>query len=198
MAGGGRPDLRPGEEKLSTAQVGPHLARDASGNRGRPHSHLTRIRLLWAVEHRLHRAGESDRPPWNSCAGTTDVGHGTAVPSSLSPSGVVAGLLPFCASSRSTACEARTAAGARWQTSGTTLSPVNSGDGSRENEPTVDSKGSALMPLAAGFCLRATEARAGCSIIPPRRRGRCLVSGRGDLSGLSNDENTSLKWDCTG
>src|SRR5437588_11072379 len=34
--------------------------------------------------------------------------------------------------------------------------------------------------------------------VPVEALGRSLVSGRGGLSGLSTDEKTSLKWDCRG
>ena len=62
VAGGSGADLRAGEEKLPTAQVGSGDPCDAAWNRGRSQSRLTGIRLLWAVEHGFYRAGESDRP----------------------------------------------------------------------------------------------------------------------------------------
>jgi hypothetical protein len=71
----------------------------------------------------------------------------------------------FCASSRIPTNSARSAAQARGQAGGATLSAANSGDGSRENHPTMDSMRGALLPLVAGFRLRATEARWGCSVM---------------------------------
>ena len=54
MAGGGEPDLRPGEKKLPTAQAGARLARDASGDPSRSHGRLTADGSFWTVEHRLY------------------------------------------------------------------------------------------------------------------------------------------------
>ena len=54
MAGGGWPDLRSGEEKLSTAQAGAGHIGDAPVNRGDSQSCLTGIGLLWQVEHRFY------------------------------------------------------------------------------------------------------------------------------------------------
>ncbi len=51
MAGGGWPDLRPGEEKLSAAQTGAGHTGDAPGNRGRSQSRLREVGPLWEVEH---------------------------------------------------------------------------------------------------------------------------------------------------
>jgi hypothetical protein len=68
--------------------------------------------LLWAAEHRFHRADESDRPPWRGSAGTSHVGHGEARPTTAGPFGMVASLVSFCAPPRSTTNGAR-AAGSR-------------------------------------------------------------------------------------
>src|SRR5258708_3283876 len=54
VAGGSKPDLRPGEEKLPTAEAGTRLARDASWNRGRSQSRLTGTGPLWKAQHRLY------------------------------------------------------------------------------------------------------------------------------------------------
>jgi len=51
-----------------------------------------------AAEHGFYRARECDRPPWNSRAGSPDLGHRTAVSTAACPSGVLAGRLPFCTS----------------------------------------------------------------------------------------------------
>ena len=101
---------------------------------------------------------ESDRPPWSSGSGSSHLGHGSAVPTPAGPSGVVASVLPFCASSRIAASDARAAARTRWQTSGATLSATYASHGSRENQPTMDGARGALVPLAAGFRLRGSQA----------------------------------------
>ncbi len=165
MAGGAKADLPSGEEKLSTAQAGTGLACDASWHRDRSHSRLTGIRPLWTVEYRLYRAGESDRPTWNSRTDTPHVGHRTAVSPPAGPSGVVASLLPFCTSPCLATSGARAATRARWQSSGTTLPATDASHGSGKNEPTMDSHRGALLPLAASFRLRATQARCGCSVM---------------------------------
>jgi len=46
-----------------------------------------------AAEHGFYRAGESDHPPWNSCAGSSHLGHGEACSTSARPPGVVASVL---------------------------------------------------------------------------------------------------------
>ena len=51
---GSKPDLRPGEEKLPTAEAGTRLARDASWNRGRSQSRLTGTGPLWKAQHRFY------------------------------------------------------------------------------------------------------------------------------------------------
>jgi transposase-like protein len=54
VAGGGRSDLWPGEEKLSTAQADLCDACNAPGDRGRSQSHLTGIRPFWTAQHRFY------------------------------------------------------------------------------------------------------------------------------------------------
>ncbi len=54
LAGGGRSDLRPGQEKLPTASARMGLAGNASWNRGRSQSRLTGIGPLWTAQHRLY------------------------------------------------------------------------------------------------------------------------------------------------
>ncbi len=83
---------------------------------------------------------------------------------------MVASLVSLCASSRITA---RAATRARWQTGGATLPAAYGSSGSRQNQPTMDGARGALLPIAAGFRLRASQARWGCSIIPCRGRGTC-------------------------
>src|SRR5437868_837622 len=107
MAGRAKPDLRPGEEMLPTAQADASHARDASWNTGGSHSRLTGIGPLRAAEHRFYRASESDGPSWDSCARSSHVGDGTAGPTPVSSPGVVACVLPFCASTPITASSAR-------------------------------------------------------------------------------------------
>jgi hypothetical protein len=54
MAGGGRSDLRPGEEKLPTAHAGSSHAGDAAWNRGGSQSRLRGIRPLWTTQYGFH------------------------------------------------------------------------------------------------------------------------------------------------
>ena len=90
--------------------------------------------------------------------------------------------------------------------SGATLPAADASHGSRENHPTMDGARGALLPLAAGFRLRATEARCGwqCHVagrsvkVPAEEVGWSLTPGRGGLSGLSTDEKTSPKGVCRG
>jgi hypothetical protein len=75
---------------------------------------------------------------WLSRAGTTDLGHFSAVSTSTGPSGAVARLLSLCAPTPSAASSARAAARARLHPAGTTPPAAYTGDGSRKNEPTMD------------------------------------------------------------
>ena len=50
-------------------------------------------------------------------------------------------------------------AAARWQASSATLPAAYGSSGSRENQPTMDRARGALLPIAAGFRLRVTQAR---------------------------------------
>src|SRR5258707_14468825 len=72
-------------------------------------------------------------------------------------------VLPFCASSCIAAGSAHADSRTRGQTIGATRPPAYAGDGSWENQPTMDGAGGALLPLAAGFRLRGTKARCECS-----------------------------------
>jgi hypothetical protein len=119
---------------------------------------LTRIRLLGTVEHGLDFAGQSDRSPWGGSAGASHLGHGAAVPIPVGSVGVVASVVSFCTSTPIAAGSAHAASRARGQASGTTLSPAYTCDGSRKDQSTLDSARGALVPLAAGLCLSATEA----------------------------------------
>jgi len=159
LASGGGADLRPGEEKLPTTQVGSGDARDAPWDRGRSQSRLTGIGLLWEVEHGIHRAGESDRPARPLSAGTPHLGDGAAVPTVAGASGVVARVLSRCASPPSTARGARAATRARWQTGETTLPAPDPCDGRGQNEATMDGPRGALVSLGADLRLRGTKAR---------------------------------------
>ena len=164
VAGGSKPDLWPGEEKLPTAEAGSGHARDAARDRGRSQSRLTGIGLLWEAEHGFYRAGESDHPPWNSCVGSSNLGYSSANPTPASFHRMVAGLLSFCASPPSAAGSARAAARARWQAGGATLSAADASDGGRQNPSTMDGSRGALVPVAAAFRLKADEARCGWSV----------------------------------
>ncbi len=139
VAGGGWSDLRSGEKMLPTTQARARQARYAPGDRGYSQGLLAGIRLLWTAEHRFHRAGEFDHPPWDSGAGSSHLGDGTAVSAPARSSGVVARLLPLCASSPLAAGEARARARARRQIIGATLPAANSSDGCWENPSTMDS-----------------------------------------------------------
>ena len=166
VAGGDGFDLRPGEKKLPAAQAGSRHACDAPRGTSRSHGRLAGVRLLGSAEHRLYRTGESDGPSWRLISGTPHLGHGPASPTPPSASRVVARLLSCCASSRITTSGARAAARARWQTGGSTLPAAYSSDGSRQNQPTMDDAGGALLPIAASFRLRGSQAKCGCSIMP--------------------------------
>jgi len=159
MAGGGWSDLRLGEKMLPATQAGSGLAGDASWHSGRSQGRLTGIRLLWSVEHRFYRAGQSDHPPWNSCIGSSNPGHFSTSSPVAGPAGMVARVLSLCPSSRIVAGEARAAARARGQTSSATLPTVDPSHGGRQNKQTMDGARGALVPIAAGFRLRGTKAR---------------------------------------
>jgi hypothetical protein len=120
--------------------------------------HLTSIRLLGTVEHGLNFAGQSDAPPWNSCAGASHLGDGSTVLTPARLFGMVACLLPFCPSPCSTAGAARAAARTRWQTARATRPPADASHGRRQNQPTMDDARGALLSLAAALCLSATQA----------------------------------------
>jgi transposase-like protein len=114
-----------------------------------------------AAKHGFHRAGSTDGPTWDSCAGSSHLGHGSAVPTSAGSPGMVASVLPFCASSPIAARRARAATSARGQVGGATLLATDTSHGRRENHSTMDGARGALLPLAAGFRLRATTVRCG-------------------------------------
>ena len=164
-AGGGGSDLWPSEKMLPAVQAGSGHTHGASRDRGRSQHLLVGDGLLGTAEYCFYRMGESEGPPRHLSAGTSHLGHSAAVSSTLVSHGMVARLLSFCASPRSITSGARAAARTRWQASGATLSATNSGDGSRENYPTMDGAQSALLPLATDFLLSATQARDGCSVI---------------------------------
>jgi hypothetical protein len=205
VAGGGRVDLWSSEKELPTAQAGSGHARDAAGDRGRSHSRLTGIGFLWTTEHGFHRAGESDCPTRGGSSRTPDLGHvptGSTAPGSP---GVVASLLPFCTPSCSAAGEARAAARTRGQTAGATLSATDASHGSGKNEPTMDSQGGALVPLAKGFRLRGSQARWG-ALSCPRKIGEGIrIRARTEPHSrkrrpvwTASSPKTGPKWVCRG
>jgi hypothetical protein len=120
------------------------------------------------------------------------VGHRTAVPTPVGPPRVVACVLSFRASPQSAASGAQAAANARRQAGSATLPATNSGDGSWQNSPTMDGRRGALVPLAAGFRLRGSQARGGCRYhvagrwvkVPTEALGWRLTLEREGLSGL--------------
>jgi hypothetical protein len=82
---------------------------------------------------------------------------------------MVARLVSCCASSPSAAGSARAASRTRGQPSGATVPAADASHGSRKNEPTMDGRRGALVPLAAGLCLKAERARGGWRV---KSRGR--------------------------
>ena len=72
---------------------------------------------------------------------------------------MVARVLPFCASSCIATDSARAASRTRRQTSDATLSATDSGHGSWQDPSTMGGARSALLPVASGFRLSATQAR---------------------------------------
>jgi hypothetical protein len=99
----------------------------------------------------VRNAGGSSGPP--------HLGEGSAVLMLAGPSGVVARLLSLCAPSPLPSSGAHAAASTRWQAGGATLSAANGSSGCRQDQSTMDGMRGALVPLAAGFRLRATQAR---------------------------------------
>jgi hypothetical protein len=113
----------------------------------------------------------------------------------------VAGILSLFPSSPHTASGARAATRARRQSSGATLPATNSCHGSRQHQPTMDGMRGALLPLAKGFRLSATQTHMWekCHVteswvrVPAEALGWSLAPGRTGLSGLPTGEKTSLK-----
>jgi hypothetical protein len=64
-------------------------------------------------------------------------------------------------------------AAARGQVGGATLPPAYGSSGSGENQPTMDCTRGALLPIASGSRLRATQARCGGSVRSWRGRCKC-------------------------
>jgi hypothetical protein len=153
VAGGGRSDLRPGEEKRAAAQARTGHACDAPGDTGRSHGHLAGDGLLRTAQHRFHRAGESERPTWRGGSGASHVGHREARPSTPGSPRVVASLLSCCAPPCSTADSARAAARTRRKVGGATRAASHGSSGSGEKQPTVVNAGSPVLSLAAGAML---------------------------------------------
>src|SRR5947209_1857221 len=139
---------------LSAAQANSGRARDAPGDRSRSQGLLVGDGLFWTAEYLLHRVGESDHPSWRLSSGTSHVGDVSAVLTLARPSGMVASVLPFCASPRITSSGARAATRARVQTSGTALSATDPSHGCGQNPSTMDDARGAHLPLAKGFRLR--------------------------------------------
>ena len=168
-------DLRSGEKVLPAAQTDWGHARDAAGDRSLSHSRLTGDGLFWLTQHRFHRASQSDRPSWNSCSRSTHLGHSTAISIPAGPSRVVAGVLSLCSSPPIAAGGACAAARARGQIGGATLPTTDAGDGSRQNQPTMDGARGARLPIAKGFRLRGIAARWRCRILS-REAAACASS----------------------
>jgi hypothetical protein len=181
---------------LPTAHAGTGHARDAARDRGGSHSRLTGDRLFRAAEHGFYRAGQSDHSTWDSCIGSSHLGNGSAISTPVRPPGVVASLLSLRASPCSSACGTSAAARTRWQAGGSTLPAANTGDGSRQNHPTMDDARGAFVSLAKGLRLRGAQARGGLyhvvgrwMKIPSEEFGGSLTLGRADPSGLPHHQN---------
>jgi hypothetical protein len=106
--------------------------------------------LLWTTQHCVYRAGESHGPSWGGSAGTSDLGHGEARPTTAGPPGMVASLLSFCASPRCPPDSTRAAARTRGPAGGATLPASYTSDGCGKSRSTMDCAGSALFSSAAG------------------------------------------------
>ena len=63
--------------------------------------------------------------------------------------------------------------GADAQTARSTLSATDASHGSGKNEPTMDSQGGALLPVAASIRLRGSQARYARNSVPWGGRGAC-------------------------
>lgn len=138
VADGSGLGLRSGEAKLPATSAGSRHARDAPLDRGRSHSRLTELGLLWEGEHGFHPTGASDGPTGRCSARTPHLGDFSAVPTAAGPSGRVARVLPFGASSPLPAPGARAATRTRWPTAGATLWATDASHGSGKNQPTLD------------------------------------------------------------
>jgi hypothetical protein len=170
VAGGSRADLRPGEEKLSAVEAGAGHARDAPRAQADLKVALQRLGFSgWLNTAFIERVNLMVRDARVS-AGSPYLGNSEARPTPPSASRVVACLLSFCTSPCSATSGARAAASAWGQAGGATLSTANSGDGSWKNASTMDGARGAHLPLAAGFCLRATQAKCGCRSMSWRGR----------------------------
>jgi hypothetical protein len=126
-----------------------------------------------------------------AAASASHLGDCSAVPIPARPSGVVARLLPFCASPRVTATSARAATSTRGQPAGSTLPAADPCDGSRENPPALESARGAHLPIAASFRLRALKpvavagaCRGRSPKVPAEDGGWSFLPGEDDLSGL--------------
>jgi hypothetical protein len=112
-----------------------------------------RTRLFGAAEHRFYRADESDHQAWNSRAGSSHLGYGSAVPAPARSSRVVASVLSFCATSRIAAGGACAASRTGWQPSGATRPPAYTSHGSRQSQPTMVNAGCPVLSFAASAML---------------------------------------------
>jgi hypothetical protein len=168
--GCGASDLWSGEEKLPTAEADTGLACDVPWNRGRSQSRFTGNGPLWEIEHGFYRARESDCPPWNSCASSSHLGGGSAVPTVVSSPGVVARLLPFCAPTSITVSGARAAAGAMancWHNSTGIVLQLW-----RRGEPTEDGRRGKCCAIPYRWGHASSGEHEGCEATPCERAGK--------------------------
>ena len=96
-----------------STEAGSRHACDVPWHRSCSHQRFAETGFLWTIEHCMYGARECDGPTWHCRAGETDLGDGAAVPTPVSPSGMVASVLSFCSSSPLPARSARAATRAR-------------------------------------------------------------------------------------
>jgi hypothetical protein len=154
VAGGGGPDLWPGEKELSAAQARASYACDAPWNKRSSHGHLARAGSLWTTQHRfLERVNLTVRH------GVAALARRTWATAKLAPQ-LLAHLewwrayYHFVRPHAALRMALVQPAAARWQAGSTTLPTADGSSGSGENQPTVDSTRSALFPFVAGAMLQ--------------------------------------------
>src|SRR5215210_6329060 len=100
MAGAARLDLWSSQEDVSAPEGGTCHAPDALWHAGSAAHRADATRVVWALEHRVCRAGESDQPPQRGGARSPDLVDRAGGAAPPRPAGVVARVLPRCATPR--------------------------------------------------------------------------------------------------